>query len=165
MTQFDRVLEDFRVSEPDLVLLDVNLPKYDGFYWCRQLANSMLFVGLFVGILFFATSGSFLYFRLYTDLERDKQQYSAIAKIGLSEQELAKIVTTQVALLFFLPIVVAMIHSAVAFVSLQYLLALAFVTSIVKPTAFVLGCFLLVQVVYFLLIRSRYLHHLKEAIR
>jgi putative ABC transport system permease protein len=131
----------------------------------RQMANTMLFVGLFVGLLFFVVSGSFLYFRLYTDLESDKQQYSAIAKIGLSEQELAKIVTTQVALLFFLPIVVAIIHSAVAFVSLQHMLELVFVSSIVKPTAFVLGCFLLVQIVYFLLIRSRYLHHVKSAIR
>ncbi|MEC0248618.1 response regulator transcription factor [Paenibacillus chitinolyticus] len=23
--------------EPDLILLDINLPRYDGFYWCRQI--------------------------------------------------------------------------------------------------------------------------------
>jgi DNA-binding response OmpR family regulator len=31
------VLESFLEAEPDIVLLDVNLPKYDGFYWCRQI--------------------------------------------------------------------------------------------------------------------------------
>ncbi|WP_010273641.1 response regulator transcription factor [Paenibacillus senegalensis] len=34
---FARVMETFQESDPHLVLLDVNLPKYDGFYWCRQI--------------------------------------------------------------------------------------------------------------------------------
>ncbi|RAL21313.1 response regulator transcription factor [Thermoflavimicrobium daqui] len=37
ITDFDRVLERFRETQPDMVLLDINLPKYDGFYWCRQI--------------------------------------------------------------------------------------------------------------------------------
>lgn len=37
VTQFDRVLETFQANKPELVLLDVNLPKFDGFYWCRQI--------------------------------------------------------------------------------------------------------------------------------
>lgn len=35
--QFDRVMDIFSEARPDLVLLDVNLPKFDGFYWCRQM--------------------------------------------------------------------------------------------------------------------------------
>ena len=34
---FDRVLEQFTRFAPHLVLLDINLPAYDGYYWCRQL--------------------------------------------------------------------------------------------------------------------------------
>lgn len=34
---FDKVLEFFQSYDPHLVLVDVNLPKYDGFYWCRQI--------------------------------------------------------------------------------------------------------------------------------
>src|SRR5699024_7557385 len=34
---FDRVLEVFEQFSPQLVLLDINLPSYDGFYWCRQI--------------------------------------------------------------------------------------------------------------------------------
>lgn len=34
---FSRVMDIFAETKPDLVLLDVNLPKFDGFYWCRQI--------------------------------------------------------------------------------------------------------------------------------
>lgn len=34
---FSNILEAFHSFEPQLVLLDVNLPNYDGFYWCRQI--------------------------------------------------------------------------------------------------------------------------------
>ncbi|GLY11199.1 response regulator transcription factor [Pseudobacillus badius] len=34
---FDRIIEQFHKEKPDLVLLDINLPKFDGYYWCRQI--------------------------------------------------------------------------------------------------------------------------------
>ncbi|AFH60391.1 winged helix-turn-helix domain-containing protein [Paenibacillus caseinilyticus] len=36
---FGQVLGQFQRSAPHLVLLDVNLPQYDGFYWCRQIRS------------------------------------------------------------------------------------------------------------------------------
>ncbi|PLR96762.1 response regulator transcription factor [Bacillus sp. T33-2] len=40
--QFDNIIEQFLGCNPHLVLLDINLPSYDGFYWCnkiRQIAD------------------------------------------------------------------------------------------------------------------------------
>ncbi|MCR2821484.1 response regulator transcription factor [Lederbergia panacisoli] len=34
---FDHILDLFTKIDPGLVLLDVNLPSYDGYYWCRQI--------------------------------------------------------------------------------------------------------------------------------
>lgn len=34
---FSNVKSDFIESKPDLVILDINLPYYDGYYWCRQI--------------------------------------------------------------------------------------------------------------------------------
>ncbi|MCM3612391.1 response regulator transcription factor [Planococcus sp. MERTA32b] len=34
---FDRILEEAETFDPHLILLDINLPSYDGYYWCRQL--------------------------------------------------------------------------------------------------------------------------------
>ncbi|GAB6989203.1 response regulator transcription factor [Paenibacillus pini] len=36
---FERVMEKFQEIQPHIVLLDVNLPKFDGFYWCRQIRS------------------------------------------------------------------------------------------------------------------------------
>ena len=36
---FDDIMESFNTVKPHLVLLDVNLPKFDGFYWCRQIRH------------------------------------------------------------------------------------------------------------------------------
>ncbi len=34
---FDLIKEEFIQYRPDLVILDINLPSFDGFYWCRQI--------------------------------------------------------------------------------------------------------------------------------
>ncbi|MCR8843223.1 response regulator transcription factor [Paenibacillus sp. SC116] len=35
-TNFKALKEDLIAIQPDLILLDIHLPAYDGFYWCRQ---------------------------------------------------------------------------------------------------------------------------------
>lgn len=34
---YQKIKGKFIEAKPDLVLLDINLPQYDGFYWCRQI--------------------------------------------------------------------------------------------------------------------------------
>ncbi|SHE87923.1 DNA-binding response regulator, OmpR family, contains REC and winged-helix (wHTH) domain [Seinonella peptonophila] len=34
---FNLVMEEFKEAEPHLVLLDINLPTYDGYEWCRRI--------------------------------------------------------------------------------------------------------------------------------
>lgn len=36
---FSRVMETFAAVKPDLVIIDIQLPYYDGFHWCRQIRN------------------------------------------------------------------------------------------------------------------------------
>jgi two-component system, OmpR family, response regulator YxdJ len=37
VNDFDHVYEQFEQEGPHIVLLDVNLPKFDGYYWCRKI--------------------------------------------------------------------------------------------------------------------------------
>lgn len=34
---FDWIIEECNSFNPHIILLDINLPSYDGYYWCRQL--------------------------------------------------------------------------------------------------------------------------------
>ncbi|MDP4096302.1 ABC transporter permease [Paenibacillus sp. P96] len=120
----------------------------------------MLFIGLFVGIVFFVSAGSFLYFRLYSDLDDDKEKFRSISKLGLSERELTKVLTRQISLLFFAPIVVALIHGAVALTALSNM----FAYSLFRESAVVLGVFFIIQVVYFIIVRFFYIKQVKAAL-
>ncbi|QFY03639.1 FtsX-like permease family protein (plasmid) [Bacillus cereus] len=117
-------------------------------------------MSVLIGIVFFTFAASFLYFRLYTDLERNQQQYKMIAKVGLSKLELKKIVSRQLALLFFLPIVIAITHSTVAFMALQKLANF----SVLGSSVIVLVCFLILQIIYFYFVRSQYLKKMYKTI-
>lgn len=120
----------------------------------------VMFVGLFVGLVFFVSAGSFLYFRLYTDLDGDKQKFGSIAKLGLSDKELRKVLTKQIAILFFAPIAVALIHGAVALTALSHM----FFYNLAVESAIVLGVFLVIQVLYFFAVRYFYTAQIKSAI-
>ncbi|WP_040205690.1 FtsX-like permease family protein [Neobacillus jeddahensis] len=120
----------------------------------------MLFVALLIGAVFFIAAGSFLYFRLYADLDYDRRHYLTITKVGLTDRELNKIVTQQLLLLFFVPIIVAFVHSAFAFMALQSFYQL----SIAKEIVVVLASFLVAQMIYFFVIRYRYLRNLKKTL-
>lgn len=37
VTDFNQVMEDFITIEPHLILLDISLPFYNGFYWCSEI--------------------------------------------------------------------------------------------------------------------------------
>src|SRR5699024_12042508 len=109
-------------------------------YLINKVYVTILFVGLFIGVVFFVSAGSLLYFRFYSELDDDKEKFKAIAKKGLTEKELKKVINRQTAILFFAPIVVALIHGAVALTALSHM----FDYILVKESTMVLGTFALI---------------------
>ncbi|MGM1050649.1 MAG: ABC transporter permease [Bacillota bacterium] len=132
------------------------------FEWKSSLQQNgiLLMTSGLIGIVFFTFAASFVYFRLYSDLSRDEQQYRMIAKVGLSRRELSKIVTRQLMIMFFLPMLIAVVHSGVAFVALQQLVDFSILWHTVKIFIF----FLMVQIIYFFVTRWRYLDRLYKTI-
>lgn len=124
----------------------------------RTTFGALLFFALLVGTVFFIAAGSFLYFRLYSDLDYDRRQYLALTKIGMTRKEMEKMVSRQLGLLFFLPVGVAMVHSLFAFIALQRYVYL----SIAWEAGAILAGFCFVQVIYFSFIRARYLRNLQK---
>ncbi|MBU8684053.1 response regulator transcription factor [Bacillus haynesii] len=39
INDFSEVMQEFAAIKPDCVIIDIQLPKYDGFHWCRQIRS------------------------------------------------------------------------------------------------------------------------------
>lgn len=121
-------------------------------YQINKAFGPILFIGLFIGMVFFVSAGSFLYFRLFTDIEEEKRKFRSIAKIGLTPTELNKVVNRQIAILFFSPIVVALVHGSIALTALSHM----FNYNLTLESTFVLGSFTFIQLIYYLIARIIY---------
>ncbi|MBJ8206478.1 ABC transporter permease, partial [Bacillus cereus] len=71
-------------------------------------------IGTFLGVIFFIGAGSVLYFRMYTDLTNEQEKYITISKIGVTDAEMKRSATIQLSILFFVPYVMASIHTMFA---------------------------------------------------
>lgn len=153
-SQEDIVAAGKELEEIDPGIMAIDTVVYD----TNAIWGPVMFVGLFIGIVFFVSAGSFLYFRLYTDLDEDKEKFAAISKIGLTAGEMNKVISKQMALLFFAPIVVAIIHGAVALTALSHM----FDYSLVYESFLVLGSFLVIQIIYFIFVRYFYIRQVRK---
>lgn len=38
--QFDNIIDVFNANQPQLVLLDINLPTFNGYHWCQEIRKT-----------------------------------------------------------------------------------------------------------------------------
>lgn len=83
-----------------------------GHYWKNRQGLGMLFV-LFgcTGLLFFLSSGAILAFRLFTEVQADKQRFARLSQIGLSPREMNRLIRREAAILFLTPLVLAGLYA------------------------------------------------------
>ncbi|WP_153722677.1 FtsX-like permease family protein [Sporosarcina cascadiensis] len=155
-----QVLAGLMLDDRDPVRFEFENPGLN-YSHIRMTFSLLLFIGLLLAGVFFLASGSFIYFRLYTSLSHDRRQYAVLQRIGMTDREFKKIVNRQLIPQFFFPWGVSFIHSVFAFLSLQVIWEALAEISIVKELTLVLAGFALMQVLYFYLIRWRYISHIK----
>lgn len=125
----------------------------------RQMLALTMFIGLFVTVLFFIGAGSMIYFKLFAELPEDRRLFASLRRIGITSRETDGVVTSQMAVIFFLPFLVGAVHAVFALTALGNLLS-------VDVTAYalvVIGLFALVQASFFGLTRWTYLRSLRPA--
>jgi putative ABC transport system permease protein len=115
-------------------------------------------IGTFLGVIFFIGAGSVLYFRMYTDLTNEQEKYVTISKIGVTDAEMKRSATIQLSILFFVPYIMASIHTMFATKMLQDVIGLSLFTEV----SAVLIIFGVVEIVFFLFIRSLYMQKLSQ---
>lgn len=70
----------------------------------EKSGSFLLFMLFFVSILFFLASNVMLHFKLLTEFEREKLKYKKIYKIGITRQEVTRIISKELKVIFFLPV-------------------------------------------------------------
>ncbi|MEK4296433.1 ABC transporter permease [Paenibacillus sp. FSL R5-0914] len=133
--------------------------RADSYLSTKQGTAIFSFIGIFIALIFSLSSASFLFFKLHTELNTDKQMYSALSKIGLSTKEMSASATKQISVLFYIPIVIATIQTLVV---IRPILKQMNITDVTLPVLITSGTFLAVQTLYFIIARSRYIHSLKK---
>ncbi|HEF1854682.1 MULTISPECIES: FtsX-like permease family protein [Bacillus] len=133
----------------------------DDLKYSKGNSIATFFIWAFLGFIFFIGAASVLYFRMYNDLTTERQKYITITKLGLTETEMFRSATIQLGILFFVPYIVAGIHTLFAVKFLQSM----FSFSLLKETCIVLTFFGIIEIIFFFLIRSLYINKLSQHIK
>lgn len=128
--------------------------RAENYYTNKQAISLFSFIGVFVALIFSISTASFLYFKLHTELSADQAMYRSLSKIGLSAREMNISATIQIAVLFFIPILVASVQSLVVLGPVLGYLDAPYVSG---PVLAASSAFLAAQTIYFLIARARYI--------
>ena len=79
-----------------------------------QLFSIVMFVFLFLAFLFFGAALSTLWAKLFTQVDEDRHQFRGLQRIGLSHNETRSIIKRELAVLFLVPTIIAVLHATVA---------------------------------------------------
>ncbi|WP_430886200.1 FtsX-like permease family protein [Fusibacter sp. JL216-2] len=78
----------------------------------RNLADkaTVLFIGVYVGLIFLIASGSTLSIKQLTGALRDKKTFSMLKNMGINERGIREILSKQIAVNFFVPVLLSAVH-------------------------------------------------------
>lgn len=91
-----------------------------------QMVGGFLFLGIMLGIVFVFATAIVIYYKQISEGYEDRHRFIIMQKVGMSNREVQKSIRSQILLVFFLPLIVAIIHLAVAFKPLNCLLQVFF---------------------------------------
>ncbi|WP_155287714.1 FtsX-like permease family protein [Lacticaseibacillus zhaodongensis] len=94
-----------------------------------QWMSAFLFMGILLGIMFILATALILYYKQVSEGLADAKRYKILQQVGLSEREVKATINSQLLTLFYVPLVVAAVHTAVAAPFIQRVLVLFGITN------------------------------------
>ncbi|MEN6327535.1 MAG: ABC transporter permease [Syntrophomonas sp.] len=130
-----------------------NLNSYAGQYQYKYyLIGAFYFMGLVMTIVFMISTFSTMYFKILSDAILDREQYKILMKIGMTEQEIARCIYTQVGIAFILPVILGIMHGIMAIKALECFIHYQFSDSILTG----IGVLILVMTSFYLFMSKKY---------
>lgn len=89
----------------------INIIDAYSYYQSSLLQNNLtLYIGSMLCFTFILAVASFIYSRLYSELEKECKKYKGIVKIGLSKRELCKLLNKELKLVLVIPFIIALVY-------------------------------------------------------
>ena len=108
-------------SENTIVIGGVRQSEYETYYVDN---GSILFIGIFLGALFLMGTAMIIYYKQISEGYEDQGRFQIMQKVGMSRREVKGAIRRQILLVFFIPLVMAMVHISMAFPLIRRLLLL-----------------------------------------
>ena len=149
------------LSENSWITSGIRQQEYESYYADN---GSLLFIGIFLGSLFLMGTAMIIYYKQISEGYEDQKRFEIMQKVGLSRREVRSSVRRQILMVFFLPLLMAMLHITMAFPMIRRLLLLFGMTNTKLFIGCTAGTVLLFAVVYGLiyLMTARSYYHIVE---
>ena len=147
------------LSENSWITSGIRQQEYESYYADN---GSLLFIGILLGSLFLMGTAMIIYYKQISEGYEDQKRFEIMQKVGLSRREVRSSVRRQILMVFFLPLLMAMLHITMAFPMIRRMLLLFGMTNTKLFIGCTAGTVLIFAVVYGLIYlmtaRSYYLH-------
>ena len=125
----------------------------------QGVIGALLFIGIFLSTIFLLGTVLVIYYKQISEGYEDREGFIVLQKVGLDEKQTKATIRKQIVTVFFLPLIFAFLHIAVAFHMLQLIVALLGATNVallIRTTIITCGIFLLVYILVFTLTSRSY---------
>ena len=125
----------------------------------QGVIGTLLFIGIFLSTIFLLGTVLVIYYKQISEGYEDREGFIVLQKVGLDEKQTKATIRKQIITVFFLPLIFAFLHIAVAFHMLQLIVALLGATNIpllIQTTITTCGVFLLVYILVFVMTSRSY---------
>ena len=125
----------------------------------QGVIGTLLFIGIFLSTIFLLGTVLVIYYKQISEGYEDREGFIVLQKVGLDEKQTKATIRKQIITVFFLPLIFAFLHIAVAFHMLQLIVALLGATNVallIRTTIITCAIFLLVYILVFTLTSRSY---------
>lgn len=122
----EQIQNEFYEKIPDGTMESRMLSR-SSFY---ELYGGLFFIGIYLGSMFIMATVLIIYYKQISEGYDDRERYQIMQKVGMSKKEVKRSIRSQVLSVFFLPLVVAVIHVAVAFKVMTKILGVLNLTNV-----------------------------------
>ena len=121
---FDNIVNEFiaTLSDSSIISMSTKAELND---LMVSLYAGLFFLGIFLSIVFIMAMILIIYYKQIQEGSEDQKRFEIMKKVGLTNDDIKKTIKSQVWIVFFLPLIVAIVHMLFAYNILNELLTLA----------------------------------------